>query len=86
MFMRALKTEDLRKDFKRVSQIAISGEPILISRPHNENLVLISEKEFRRLQNLTEHWANMVELSAAQQSSLAKIWDTVREDEVWASL
>lgn len=84
--MRALKTEDIRKDFKRVSQIAISGEPVLISRPHNENLVLISEKEFHRLQNLTEHWADMVELSASQQSSLAKIWDTAGEDEAWASL
>jgi PHD/YefM family antitoxin component YafN of YafNO toxin-antitoxin module len=84
--VRALKTEDIRKDFKRVSQIAISGEPVLISRPHNENLVLISEKEFHRLQNLTEHWADMVELSALQQSSLAKIWDTAGEDEAWASL
>jgi PHD/YefM family antitoxin component YafN of YafNO toxin-antitoxin module len=84
--VRALKTEDIRKDFKRVSQIAISGEPVLISRPHNENLVLISEKEFHRLQNLTEHWADMVELSASQQSSLAKIWDTAGEDEAWASL
>jgi PHD/YefM family antitoxin component YafN of YafNO toxin-antitoxin module len=84
--VRALKTEDLRKDFKRVSQIAISGEPVLISRPHNENLVLISEKEFHRLQSLTEHWADLVELSTAQQSSLAKIWNTVGEDEAWASL
>jgi PHD/YefM family antitoxin component YafN of YafNO toxin-antitoxin module len=84
--MQALKTEDLRKNFKRVSRIAISGEPVLISRPHNENLVLISEKEFRRLQSLTEPWADMVELSTAQQSSLAKIWDTAGEDESWASL
>jgi PHD/YefM family antitoxin component YafN of YafNO toxin-antitoxin module len=82
----ALKTEDIRKNFKRVSQIAISGEPVLISRPHNENLVLISEKEFRQLQNLTDYWADMAELSTAQQSSLAKIWDGAGEDEAWASL
>jgi PHD/YefM family antitoxin component YafN of YafNO toxin-antitoxin module len=84
--MQALRTEDLRKNFKRVSQIAVSGEPVLISRPHNENLVLISEREFRRMQGLTGHWADMAELSAAQQSSLAKLWDTADEDEAWASL
>ena len=47
--MIALKTIDLRQDFKRISELIKSGEKILISRPHNENLVIISEKEYNEL-------------------------------------
>lgn len=48
--MIALKTADLRNDFKRVSDLITSGERVLISRPHNENLVVISEKEYNELE------------------------------------
>jgi len=48
--MIALKTVDIRNDFKRVSDIVNSGETVLISRPHNENLVVLSEREYNELQ------------------------------------
>ena len=47
--MIAIKTIDLRNDFKRVSDLVISGEKVLISRPHNQNLVVLSEKEYNEL-------------------------------------
>ena len=47
--MIALKTMDLRNDFKRISDLIISGEKILIARPRNENLVVLSEKEYNEL-------------------------------------
>jgi len=48
--MIALKTVDIRNDFKRVSDIVNSGEAVLISRPRNENLVILSEREYNELQ------------------------------------
>ncbi|MCL2433994.1 MAG: hypothetical protein FWD16_05695, partial [Clostridia bacterium] len=35
--------------FKKVSDIVKSGEKILVVRPHNENIVIISEKEYHEL-------------------------------------
>jgi len=48
--MIALKTVDMRNDFKKVSELINSGEKVLISRPRNENLVVLSEKEYNELE------------------------------------
>ena len=48
--MIALKAMDLRNDFKRVSDLVTSGEVVLIARPRNENLVVMSEKEYNILE------------------------------------
>ena len=48
--MIAIKTIDIRNNFKKVSDIIKSGEKVLISRPHNENLVVLSEKEYNELE------------------------------------
>jgi len=48
--MIAIKTMDLRNNFKRISDLVSSGEKVLISRPRNENLVVISEKEYNELE------------------------------------
>ena len=47
--MVAVKTVDLRNDFKKVSDIVTSGERVLISRPHNQNLVVLSERDYNEL-------------------------------------
>ena len=47
--MVAIKTADLTQDFKRVADRIIKGETILISRPRNENIVMITEKEYNEL-------------------------------------
>jgi len=48
--MIALRTVDLRNSFKRVSDLINSGETVLIARPRNENLVLLSEMEYNKLE------------------------------------
>lgn len=48
--MIALKTTDIRNDFKKISNLVRTGEKILVSRPHNENLVILSEKEYNELE------------------------------------
>ena len=53
--MIALRTMDLRNDFKRVSDLVNSGEKVLIARPRNENLVVLSEREYNELEKA---WRN----------------------------
>ena len=48
--MIALRTIDLRNDFKRISEIINSGEKVLIARPKNQNLVVLSEKDYNELE------------------------------------
>jgi len=47
--MIALKTMDIKNDFKRISDLVRSGEKVLIARPRNENLVVLSEREYNEL-------------------------------------
>jgi len=48
--MIALRTIDIRNDFKRVSNLISAGEKVLIARPKNENLVVLSESEYNKLE------------------------------------
>ena len=66
--MVALKTIDLRNDFKRVSDLVNSGEKVLISRPHNQNLVVLSEKEYNELEKARRNaeYLSMIEESRRQ--------------------
>jgi len=57
--MIAIKTTDLTQNFKHIAKIIVGGEKVLISRPQNENLVLLTEKEYNEMdrlrQNTTRH-------------------------------
>ncbi|MDR3013672.1 MAG: type II toxin-antitoxin system Phd/YefM family antitoxin [Chitinispirillales bacterium] len=48
--MLALRTVDLRNDFKRISALVSSGERVLIARPKNQNLVVLSERDYNELE------------------------------------
>ena len=50
--MTAIKGTDFKKDFKNVCDRAYNGEVFIISRPHNENVVVISEKDYSQLEHL----------------------------------
>jgi antitoxin YefM len=84
--MIALKTVDLRNDFKRVSEIALSGEPVLIARPHNHNLVVLSETEYNaltRARRNSEYLAKL-EKSAQQLAEGNAVTKTLEELEEMA--
>ena len=52
--MIAIKTADLTQNFRRIATMVIGGEKILVSRPKNENLVVITEKEYNELDRLRQ--------------------------------
>ena len=48
--MIATKPIDLRARLKEYFDIAFKGEPVIVSRKNNENVVIISEREYNEMQ------------------------------------
>jgi antitoxin YefM len=58
--MLAVKSMDVRENFKTLCDKVFCGETLIVSRPKNENVVILSEKEYNELQkvkNNTEYLA-----------------------------
>lgn len=48
--MIATKQVDLRANIKKYFDIAFDGEPVIVSRKDNKNVVIVSEQEYNELQ------------------------------------
>lgn len=48
--MLSVKSMDVRNNFKTWCKTVAKGETVVISRPKNENVYMISEKEYNELQ------------------------------------
>jgi antitoxin YefM len=48
--MMAVKSMDVRDNFKTLCDRVFQGETLIVSRPKNENIVMLSEKEYNDLQ------------------------------------
>jgi antitoxin YefM len=44
--MQIIRAVDLHTNFKNVCEYVLKGEKVVVARPRNENLVLISEKKY----------------------------------------
>lgn len=47
--MIATRPVDLRSNLKKYMDVAFHGEPVIISRPKNENVVMLSEEDYNNL-------------------------------------
>jgi len=74
--MIAIKTANLTQNFKEIADLIIGGEKILISRPRNKNLVVITEKEYNELERLRQNAQYLAKLneslSQAQKGEVTK--------------
>jgi antitoxin YefM len=79
--MIALKTIDMRNDFKRVSDLVVAGEKVLIARPRNENLVVLSEKEYNELEKACRNaeYLNKIDRSMQQLAEGRVVVKTMEE-------
>ena len=72
--MIALKTIDIKNDFKRISNLILEGEKVLISRPRNENLIILTEKEYNELEKIRRNNEYLLKIDKSlQQVSEGKI-------------
>jgi antitoxin YefM len=63
--MIALNTVNTRDDFLKVSELVTMGEIVLITRPHDENIVVLSEKEYRELEKARSNEAYLAKIDSA---------------------
>ena len=55
--MLAVKSMDVRENFREWCNKVVSGETLVVSRPKNENVVIISEKEMAKAKKNAEYLA-----------------------------
>lgn len=66
--MIATKQMDIRANIKKYFDLAFNGEPIIVSRKENKNVVIISEAEYNALQKAKRNaeYLAMIDESVAQ--------------------
>lgn len=77
---------DLRENFKSLCDKVFGGETLIISRPKNENVVMISEKEYNEIMKAKRNaeYLAMLDKSMAEAEAggfIVKALDELREYE-----
>lgn len=65
--MIATKQMDVRANIKKYFDQAFSGEPIIVARKENKNVVIISEKEYNELQKAKRNAEYLAKLDRSQE-------------------
>lgn len=83
--MLAVKPTQMREQFKALcDKVVRDGETVIVSRPNNENVVVVSEKEYNPMQKAARNTAylDMIDKSMAELAGggfVLKILDELRE-------
>lgn len=66
--MLALRSIDVRNNFKTICEQVFSGETVIVSRKENKNVVMLSEKEYNELLKAkrNEAYLSMLDTSFAE--------------------
>ena len=77
--MVAVKGTDVKNNFKSLCDRVFLGETIIISRPKNENIVMISEKEFSEYEKARRNYEYLSKIDRAIEQRNA---GTMKEHEL----
>ena len=79
--MIATKQMDIRANLKKYFDLAFNGEPVIVSRKENKNVVVISEKEYNELQKAKRNaeYLAMLDKSMAEAEAGGFIVKTIAE-------
>ena len=77
--MVAVKRTDVKNNFKSLCDRVFLGETIIISRPKNENIVMISEKEFAEYEKARRNYEYLSKIDRAIEQRNA---GTMKEHEL----
>lgn len=79
--MIATKQMDIRANIKKYFDLAFDGEPIIVSRKENKNVVVISETEYNELQKAkrNEEYLRKLDKSFSQLKSGEVIVKSIKE-------
>lgn len=65
--MLAVKSMDVRENFKEWCNKVVSGETLIVSRPRNENVVIVSEKEYNEMAKAKRNTEYMAKLDVSRK-------------------
>lgn len=65
--MIATKQMDVRANIKKYFDIAFNGEPVIVSRKENKNVVIISEAEYNELEKAKKNAEYLATLNRADE-------------------
>lgn len=65
--MRAIKTNEFRENFKEICNQVAHGETFIVARPRNENVVVVSEREWNQTQKMARNAQYLAMLDKAAQ-------------------
>ena len=74
--MVAVKSMDVRGHFKEWCDKVFSGETLIISRPKNENIVMISETEYNEMMRIKRNVVLFGKLNAAVSIRLKRVFQS----------
>lgn len=79
--MLAVKSMDVRDNFKALCDKVFNGETLIISRPKNENIVMISETEYNEMMKAKRNaeYLAMLDKSIAEAEAGGFIVKTIEE-------
>ena len=79
--MLAVKSMDVRDNFKSLCDKVFSGETLIISRPKNENVVMLSEHEYNEMMKAKRNtdYLAMIDKSMAEAEAGGFITKAVAE-------
>ena len=69
--MLAVKSMDVRDNFKALCDKVFKGEILIISRPKNENVVMLSEKEYNEMMKAKRNVEYLAMLDKSMQEAEA---------------
>ena len=87
--VRAIKVADLARNCKQICDEVFSGSPVVVSRPHNENVVVVAESRYLdmiKALELAERSHIMMELARSEDeaNNPNTIW--LSHDEAWQKI
>lgn len=77
--MVAVKSTTVKNDFKNICDRVFNGEIFIISRPKDENVVMVSEREFAELERIKKNAEYMAKIDRALSQKTA---GTMQEHEL----
>ena len=79
--MLAVKSMDVRDNFKALCNKVINGETVIISRPKNQNIVMLSEKEYNEMLKVkkNEEYLKMLDQSMAEAKAGGFVTKTIED-------
>lgn len=79
--MLAVKSMNVRDNFKALCNKVINGETVIISRPKNQNIVMVSEKEYNEMLKAkkNEEYLRMLDQSMSEARAGGFVAKTIED-------